>query len=156
MEKVVSVDIQNINEWVHEYDETRVKGSVIKYLVNELGYVKRSDNIKVNINVKVKSKLDFENMLKSELENEYKKSYDKNTLVNYKQLSLLVVGIVFLFLSRLVSGEFIWSEILLITGWVPIWEVINLELFEDTSRRKREKVLKALLNSEISVSYAFK
>ena len=36
----------------------------------------------------------------------------------------------------------IWHEVILIGGWVPIWEAIDIELFRDTKERKKEKLKK--------------
>ena len=42
-----------------------------------------------------------------------------------------------------------WKEIVLISGWVPLWEVIDVELFSDYEGRKKRRIITKLLNSEI-------
>lgn len=45
--------------------------------------------------------------------------------------------------------DVIWKEVLLIGGWVPIWETIDIELFSDLEGRRKRIILKRLLESEI-------
>ena len=59
------------------------------------------------------------------------------------------MGIFFLTLSTLVDSESIWYELMIIGGWVPIWEMIEVELFPDVEERRKRKVIKKLLKSEI-------
>ena len=58
------------------------------------------------------------------------------------------MGIFFIFLSYQINNE-IWKEIFLISGWVPIWEMIELELINDVKDRKRKRILLKLINSKI-------
>lgn len=41
------------------------------------------------------------------------------------------------------------KEILLISGWVPIWEMVKIELFPDVQGRIKRKYIKKLLKSDI-------
>lgn len=80
---------------------------------------------------------------------EYEMSKKIYHITNIKQFFLLMIGVIFLFLSTIVNESIIWKEILLIGGWVPIWEMIDLELFSDFQERRKRKILKKLLKSEI-------
>ena len=68
--------------------------------------------------------------------------------INILQLIFLFAGIFFIFLSFKIQNQ-IWKEIFLIGGWVPIWEMIDLELFSDIRGIKRKKILSKLIESEI-------
>ena len=52
-------------------------------------------------------------------------------------------------LSRIINNESIWKEILLITGWVPIWELVDIALFSNTTSKGKRKIIKKLYESEI-------
>ena len=41
------------------------------------------------------------------------------------------------------------KEILLITGWVPIWEVVDIALFSNTTSKGKRRIIKKLYESEI-------
>ena len=43
---------------------------------------------------------------------------------------------------------FIFKEIILIGGWVLIWEMIELEIFSDVKEKRKRIILKKILNSE--------
>ena len=86
-------------------------------------------------------------LIKEGLEKEYRRSLDEYHNNNVKQIILLFLGIIFI--STLIKDEFIWKEILLISGWVPIWKMIEVELFSDVAGRKKRKTIKKLLNREI-------
>ena len=51
--------------------------------------------------------------------------------------------------ATLIKEDVIWKEVLLIGGWVPIWETIDIELFSDLEGRRKRIILKKLLKSEI-------
>ena len=88
-------------------------------------------------------------IIPDELKQEYNKSLKLYHITNIRQLFLLLLGIFFLFLSTLIKEDVIWKEVLLIGGWVPIWETIDIELFSDLEGRRKRIILKKLLKSEI-------
>lgn len=88
-------------------------------------------------------------IITDELKQEYNKSLKLYHITNIRQLFLLLLGIFFLFLSTLIKEDVIWKEVLLIGGWVPIWETIDIELFSDLEGRRKRIILKKLLKSEI-------
>ena len=88
-------------------------------------------------------------MILESFKEEYEKSLKIWHLTNIRQLFLLMIGIIFLFLSMLIKENVIWKEILLIGGWVPIWETIDLELFSDAEGKRKRMILNQLIKSEI-------
>ena len=67
---------------------------------------------------------------------------------NKKQILFLFLGMIFIFISLQIQ-QAVWKEIILITGWVPIWEMIRIELFYDVEGRRKRKIIKRLLKNEI-------
>ena len=61
----------------------------------------------------------------------------------------LLLTFFLLFLSTKVTDDNLMKEILLIIGWVPIWETMEVELFPDAVQRKRRRAIKRLLKCEI-------
>ena len=86
-------------------------------------------------------------MINEGFKEEYNRSKQEHIDNNMKQIIFLLLGILFIFLSTTISEEFIWKEILLISGWVPIWEVIDVELFSDAEGIR--KIINKLLQSKI-------
>ena len=59
------------------------------------------------------------------------------------------MGAFIIFLSTKVPEDLFWKEVLVIIGWVPIWEMFEVELFPDAEERKRRKAIKRLLKCQI-------
>ena len=145
----IEIDLINKEDFVEKYNEKKVSKELIEYIIKQAMYIKERDKIKITLNRKFEAKEDCIKMLKEALKEEYNQSLDIRRRNNEKQVCLLILGIAFLFFSRLMDEGVIWKEILLITGWVPIWEVIEVELFPDMEGRQKRRIIKKILESEI-------
>ena len=148
MEKVIKIDLINEIDLMNNYDENKLSNNLLEYIIKEALYIKREDKIKIIINNKCNTKKDYKEMFINAFKEEYKNNLKIHNRTNIVQLILLIIGIFFIFLSFQINNE-IWKEIFLISGWVPIWEMIELELFNDVRDRKRKRVLLKLINSKI-------
>lgn len=150
MEKIIEIDLHDKYDLVEKYNENKISNELIKYIIKEAIPIRKNEKIKIVINVKCNTiNRDCKEFLKEGLIEEYNKSIQEHKITDIKQICLLILGIIFLFLSSNINNEVIWKEILLITGWVPIWEVIDLELFSNTKGKGKIKIINKLLNSEI-------
>ena len=113
-------------------------------------YISEGDRIKITINKKCELEQNCEQIIREGLKEEYNRSLKVRRRNNEKQIGLLILGIAFLFLARLVDEGNIWKEILLITGWVPIWEMIEVQLFPDMEGSKKRRIIDRILRSEIT------
>ena len=46
------------------------------------------------------------------------------------------------------KNDIVWREIILITGWVPIWKMIEVEILPDVAARRKRRVINKILRSE--------
>ena len=122
---------------------------MLEYIIDQIGTYKESDKVKIVLNKRCELDVNAIRLIKDGLKEEYKKSIDLRDQNNLKQLWMLAMGVIFLFLSTKISDTSIWKEVLVIIGWVPIWEMIEVELFPDAIERKRRKAIKKLLKCEI-------
>ena len=106
----------------------------------------------LNIKISFNNDLDIKEMLINALNKEYINTINDHYYNNLYQLLLFFIGIFFLSLSTFFEDSILWKEILLIGGWVPIWEMIELELVNDVRGRKRKNIIKKLINSEININ----
>ena len=121
-----------------------------EYIISQAIPSSKNEKLKIIVNLKCNNiDIDCVEFLKKGFLEEYNKSIKEHRITDIKQMFLFILGIIFLFLSTLISNEIVWKEILLITGWVPIWEVVDLELFSDMKGRGKIKIIKKILNSEI-------
>ena len=47
----------------------------------------------------------------------------------------------------IIKGDFIFKEVFLIVGWVPIWEVIEIEFFTELKEKGKRRILRKILES---------
>ena len=121
---------------------------LIEYLIDQIGLFKDTEKVKIVLNKRCELDVNVIKLIKEGLKEEHKKSLNVRDQNNLKQLWLLLMGVVFIFLSTKIEDS-LWKEVLVILGWVPIWEMMEVELFPDAAERKRRKAIKRLLKCEI-------
>lgn len=126
MEKVIEVNLYDKNDLTEKYNKKIASKDLIDYIIKEAMFVGKNDTIKVIINNECNLKNGYLEIIKDGLELEYHNSLKRYHLNDVKQLTLLLVGILFLFISTIIKNNFIFKEVFLIVGWVPIWEVIEI------------------------------
>ena len=151
MDKVIEININDKYDFIDKYNENNVCTDFINYIIQKAAFVTKKDNIKIVINKKCEIGQNCENMIKDALKEEYKMSMTHHKIIDAKQVVLLIVGIIALILYGLIKEDIVWKEILLIGGWVGIWEMLDLEIFDDARERRKRKILKILLTSNIEV-----
>ena len=148
MEKVIKIDLVNESDIIEKYDSDKISQDLLEYLIKKCEFTRKDDKIKIVINNKCQTKLKYQQMLYEAFKEEYANNLKSHVKTNILQIVLLILGIVFIFMSFQITNE-VWKEIFLIGGWVPIWEMVDLELFNDVRGIKRKKTLLKLIDSEI-------
>lgn len=149
MKKNIKIDILNKIDLVERYNEDKVSRNLIEYIIKEARIINKDNKIELVINKNSNIKVDCKRLIINGLKEEYAISKKQHHNNNIKQIYLLVLGVILLFVSTCIKADVIWKEILLISGWVPIWEMVEVELFPDVEGRIRRKIIKKLLASEI-------
>lgn len=147
-EKVIEVDLIEQNDLFEKYNKNKVSKDLINYLVQSTPTFTKNKVIKIVINNKLVEYDNCVELIKKGLKEEYDKSLKKHNHTNLAQFFYLIIGIIALFISTLIKLKVL-REVILIGGWVLIWSMIELEMFNDTEDKKRRIILKRLLNSEI-------
>ncbi len=151
MEKIIEIDLNNKYDLIDKYNEKKISNEIIEYIIKQAKFL-RNKQLKIIINKKCIIDKDIVKLIREGLEEEYARSLEEHNTNNIKQILFLILGVTFIFLSTLIDEGVIWKEVLLISGWVPIWEMIEVELFPDVDGRRKRKLIKKLLNSEIIVN----
>lgn len=147
--KVIKVDLDRKFDLLRTYNDKKVDLDLIEYLIDQIGLFKDTEKVKIVLNKRCELDVNAIRLIKEGLKEEFKKSLNVRDQNNMKQLWLLVMGVMFLFLSTKIQDDTLWKEVLVIIGWVPIWEMMEVELFPDAAERKRRKAIKRLLKCEI-------
>lgn len=149
MEKIIEIDLHQEKDMIEKYNSKKLSNELLEYMIQQATAIQKNEKVKIMIHKKCDIDRDCVRLIKDGLKEAYNKSIQERHSNNVKQLLFFLVGAFFIFLSTQVKDEFIWKELLLITGWVPIWELIEVELFPDAYGRKRRKIIKKLLQTEI-------
>ena len=152
MKKIIEIDLNSKEDLLERYNNKRIFKDLVEYLINETNFVSKKDSVVIQINNNIKADIDIAKYLINGLKDEYESTIRSHLKNNVIQIVLFFLGIFFLFLSTQINSSDIWKEILLIGGWVPIWEMIDLELFNDFRGRKRKRILQKLMDSQIIIN----
>jgi len=143
---IIEIDLVSKDDVFEKYDKKCISKDLINYIVSKAFEIKYNDKIKVVINNNLGES--YSSLIKNSLVDEYNKSLLEHNKSNRIQVIYFFVGMIALFVSTLIKGT-IFQEIVLIGGWVLIWEMMELVLFSDAKGKKKRIVLKKIINSEI-------
>lgn len=148
MEQIIEIDITNKHNLIDKYNEKKVSHGLIEYIIKQVNDINLYKEIKIKINKKCHIDEDCVNLIKEGLKEEYNRSLRKRNDNNLKQFIFFFLGVLFIYLSTLIEAETVWKEIILITGWVPIWKMIEVEILADVAARRKRKIINKILKSE--------
>ena len=151
MEQKIEIDITNKHYLIDKYNEKKVSHTLIEYIIKQVNDINLYNELKIVINKKCHIDEDCVQLIKEGLKEEYNRSLKKRDDNNIKQLIFFILGVLFIYLSTLMKNDIVWREIILITGWVPIWKMIEVEILPDVVARRKRKVINKILRSEFIV-----
>lgn len=148
MEQIIEIDLTNKNNLFDKYNQKKVSHGLIEYIIKQTENINLYEEIKIIINKKCQIDEDCIKLIKEGLQEEYNRSLKKRDDNNLKQLIFFGLGLLFIYLSTLIKTGTVWKEIILITGWVPIWKMIEVEILPDVAGRRKRKIINKILKSE--------
>lgn len=151
----IEVDISEKKYFVSKYNENTLAPQLKDYLLNEIvGY---DVNTKINILIDAKFDLteDEKEHYKKLIIKEFRENNDEIQYEieqsNLKKLTLSLIGVLFIIASYFfnhIMGDIL-EEILMIFGWVALWEVAYAIFFTDASRRRKIKRNNQIIHADI-------
>lgn len=150
MEKIIEIDLLELDDLLERYNRKKVSLSLIEYIIKQTPNFKKNDNLQIIINTKIKD-IDCVSLIKGGLKEAYNNNLKKHFYNDIIQIIYLIIGVAIIFIYTLLKQS-IAKELVLISGWVFIWSVVELELFSDSESRKRRIILNKLLLSEFVVN----
>ena len=103
MEKVINVDIKEMDDLVERYNEEIVSKDLINYILNQAKFINKKDNLKIIINQKFDFECDIIKMINKALNDLYLLNLKKSYINNIKQFIFLILGIICLILYGIVG-----------------------------------------------------
>lgn len=151
----INIYLNKKEDITDKFDNNKLSHELSKYIYNKCFGTPIKHNIILNIicNFDINNK-DIKNITNM-IKHNYKILFKEHTIhLNYnylKSIILFVIGIIFIGISRIIkfSNNFILGEILLIIGWVSIWEATYNFIFFDSRERIKIKRFKKLIKCEI-------
>ena len=149
----IQIYLNDKKDYISKFNQERISKELYGYIKNEVKLI----NINKKINIEITSKfsltdkeketlaLNIKNTSEEEL-NDIKVLEEKVIL---KDLLLLLRGIIIIFIYFILKNTPIISEVILIIGWLFIWEAIARLLFAGTERKIQKQRLKQIIYSDI-------
>ena len=147
MEKIVEIDIDGIDDLFERYNKKRISKDLIRYLIDSTPTLKRRDPLRVIKNNNLGENISCAELIKKALDAEVASNEYKFIYTNKKQMLFFVFGVFALGISTFIEMPIL-KEIILIGAWVVLWDMVELELQDDISNRKKKYILKKLLTGE--------
>ena len=146
MKKIINIDLYSVDDLKDKYNDNVVSRDLINYILDQAHFINKKDEIEVVINKNFD--LDSIGLIKIGLRNEYLKTMKETKFNNIKQITFLLLGLLCLIIYAFLDNIEVFSEILLIGGWILIGEAIEIELFTDPLIKRNKMILKKILKSD--------
>ena len=149
--KNITVNLKKEEDLYDKYSDN-VSRDLLDYLINEARYTKGDIKITINTTLDIKN---IESLIKDGLLKISNETRKLDMILDMKQVMFLMIGVIFLIISGFIFYNVI-KEIIVIAGWVAIWEVVDISLNVDSKSRANIKLIKRLMNSKIEINKVVK
>ncbi len=145
--KSILVNLKSESDLYEKYSDN-ISNELINYLIKESKYTKNDVKIVINTKLNIKN---LDSLIKNALIKTYEETRKVDRIHNVKQILFFILGIVFLIFSTFVLFDLV-KEIVIIAGWVAIWEVVDISLNVDSELKINRKLIKKLIECRIEVN----
>lgn len=149
----IQIYLNDKKDYISKFNQERISKELYGYIKNEVKLI----NINKKINIEITSKFSLTDKEKETLSLNIKNTSEEELndiklleeKVLLKDLLLLLIGIIIIFIYFILKNTPIISEVILIIGWLFIWEAIARLLFAGTERKIQKQRLKQIIYSDI-------
>lgn len=155
MNNIVEIDLDNREEYINEYDDSKISENLSQYIIDSFRDIKRNVILSIKFNFKVSSV--EKEQVKKMLYRDFKEGLtfaDKEIKeLDVRNIILFLVGVMLFFLSYFFEcmGMNVFSEFFMVVTWVAFWEIAENFLFIRRNLVCRKKKYHKLLKAEIFV-----
>ena len=155
MNNKISICLNEKKDYINKFNQNRISQELYEYIINEAKTISLKGKINIEIKINQFTLTDLE---KEQLSKIIKLTFedDINDLMYFdnklilKDLILLLIGIIITFICFLFKNLPPISEIILILGWLMIWEALDKLLFSRTENKIKIIRRKQLIKSKIT------
>ena len=151
----IDITLKSFDDSVSKFNDESLNEELGNYILRECSGLSFREKIVIRIKTQFEitkeQKQDLVGMIRENFGLEISEKLDHVKYENIKKLLLMIAGIIFVLLSEIIPLDhiFIIEEVLLIIGWVAIWEAIDSLIFVDIKRKFDIKRLKQLTTCKI-------
>ena len=150
MNKTITININSRKDLFDVYNTKEINDKLIAHLIKEAAYITTKDNLTIKILNKTNENINISKLIKDRLKREYDNVIFENHKNILTQFILFIIGVTILVIAKLYN-HLIWHDVLVIIGWVPIWEMVDIEIFDNINEKRLIKVINKLLVSKIII-----
>lgn len=152
--EIIVVTLNNKNSYKNPFNENKLSQDLSNYILEECKGLNYSDELEIHIKTKFditrEEKVNIINMIRSNYGIDVRENVIYMDHLIKKNILLFIFGCLFIAYSFFIEdASATISEIILIIGWVGIWEVVYSIFFSEYKKRMQIKRLKQLANSRI-------
>lgn len=152
---VINLTIQNKDDFYDKFNTYRLSKELGDYIYNNSLQFSLKDSLVIRVittfQLEKKEREVIVDMIREYFGLSIRETLNYYKFNRVKKLILFVLGILLIFGAHFTQllNNFIFSEVLLIIGWVAIWEVVENILLVETKKRFRLKYLQKLVKTKI-------
>ena len=157
MKRIKNIEI-NLNENEDEYNKFNnniLAPDLGTYIYEQYLALGGNVNVKLNISSDQEMSDEYKNKLKNMIKNYFNSNLIELSHIhrnqNIKNILLSLIGICLIFIAHFLNiyNDFIISEVILVAGWVFLWEVFDNIFFKESKWQTKYNVFKKLCKSQI-------
>lgn len=155
MKNQIIINIKDKEDYTSPYNQEKLHPELLSYILEEHKGISLHQDIEFIIKSPTtftpEEQKKFITILRSDLGQDIKESYLIMKIISIRSILLFFLGILFIVFSFYLSkfSTSVFSEVLLIVGWVGIWESTYILLFDNTHTRVKIKHYKKLVSAKV-------
>lgn len=152
--QIILVTLNDQNSYKNPFNENKLSQDLSNYILEECKGLNYNDELEIHVKTKFditrEEKVYIINMIRSNYGIDVRENVIYMDHLIKKNVVLFILGCLFIAYSFFIEDvAAIISEIILIIGWVGIWEVVYSIFFSEYKKRIEINRLKQLANSRI-------
>lgn len=151
----IFINLNHNDDACNKFNNDILSKELGNYIYEQYTSFKEDGNIKLIISSDEEIDNDFKNKLRKMIKEHINSNIvELNKIHNkliFKSILLSIIGICLIFIAHFfnIHNEYIVSEVLMIAGWVSLWEVFDNLVFKESKWRSRYNGYKKLNKCEI-------
>lgn len=153
MKSNITITLNKKEEYLNKFNDQRISPELNTYILEECKPIKTKKelqlNIQSNFEMTNQEKEEFVKMVRLNYQDDIDELKELSKKLMFIDIYMFLIGVIFLVLYSCNINIRVASEIILIIGWVLIWESIYNFIFARTENKLKMARRKQLIESEI-------